>query len=311
MTLSIDHELDAALNTGNKIVLMQEKLNKYDICTVKTPEEIGKMREAGRIAGLIFDEIGEKIRPGITGRELNSIAFDLMINKYQVTIDRTDLSGVTHNDLASISLSRNFVSAFGELDDIPLRKGEIVGLDISFKKDGWCADTTRFWMVGQECSRLARTLLAVAYEATWVGINMVKPGVHVGSIGHAVETYVESRGFTVMKTPGQFGHSIGQQHNEGLLIPFYGCTPYTGHVLEEGMVITIEPGVTYGDAYGFRLKNAIGSMVTSHRVLGCYWEHVVAVTSQGGEVLDLRVGESEYPDPKMYGYTHNLDYPHY
>lgn len=81
MTLSIDHELDAVLNTDNKIVLAQEKLNKYDICTVKTPGEISKMCEAGQIAGLIFDEIGERMRPGITGRELNAIAFDPMINK--------------------------------------------------------------------------------------------------------------------------------------------------------------------------------------------------------------------------------------
>jgi|GEM_PF-71591 len=304
-------QLDTALNIDNQIVLMQEQQAKHQLCTIKTPEEITKMREIGRITANILDEISQYIVPGMTSRKLEAILRDLIVNKYGVEIDRTDLEGNNHNDLACMSISRNFITAFGELDDIPFQKGEIVGMDVSCKKDGWASDTTRIWMVGQDCSRLARSLLSVAYEAMWIGINMVKPGVHIGSIGYAVEQYVESKGFTIMKTPGQFGHSIGQEHNEGLLIPFYGCAPYTGHILEEGMVITIEPGVTYGDAYGYRLKNPMGTMSTSHHVLGCYWEHVVAVTRYGYEILDLREGESEYPDPKMYGYNPNVNYPHF
>lgn len=299
------------LNENNCIVLDQAKSSQDELYTIKTPVEIQKMKEAGKICAKILTELEEYIRPGMTTCKLEIICRDLIVNKYKAEIDRTDLNGRNCNDISSFSFSRNFVTAFGELDDSPFKHGEIFGIDISIKKDGYCGDTGRQWIIGQETSRLARSLLNVGYEAMWKGINMVKPGIHIGTIGSAVENYVESKGFSIMRTPGQFGHSIGKVHNEGLLIPFYGTEPYTGHVLKEGMVITIEPGVTYGNPYGYRFETPMGTMTTSDKsILGCYWEHVVAVVHDGFEVLDLREGESEFPDANMYGYNPALDCPH-
>lgn len=147
------------------------------------------------------------------------------------------------------------------------------------------------WIVGGDTSRLARRLLAVAYDCMWIGINHVKPGVRLGTIAHAVQSYVESQNFNMVKCPGLTGHSIGQSHCEGLFVPFYG-QPNTGHVLEEGMIITIEPFICAGTGEAEVLPIALRSVQTKDHSLAAFWEHVVAVTKDGCEILDLRPGES-------------------
>lgn len=279
------------LNDNNAIILDQQTRNKNELCSIKTSKEIKKMKEAGQICARILIELGEFIKPGITTISLDKICRDLIENKYKVQIDRSDLEGNDNSNISSFSYSRNHVVAFGELDDVPLQRGDVFGLDISIKKDGWCGDSARAWIVGDEGSQLARTLLAVGYEAMWIGINLVKPGVHIGTISHAVQSYVENQGFSIVKITGHTAHSIGRVHCEGLLIPFYGAQPFTGHILEEGMVITIEPAITIGSGYGRRLSNTMTTMITENEALACYWEHVVAVTNDGFEILDLRNGE--------------------
>lgn len=140
----------------------------------------------------------------------------------------------------------------------------------------------------------------------WVGIRLVKPGVHLGTIAHAVQTYVESQGFSMVKISGMTSHTIGRVHCEGLLIPFYGAEPNTGHILQKGMTLSIEPAIATGDGLGDRLDNPTRTFIMRDNQFCCHWEHVLAVTDDGYDILDLREGESEYPPSDSFGYTPNV-----
>jgi len=294
------------MNIDNALLLNQLKKDKKTLYTIKTQEEIEKMRIAGRLAGQVLTDLGEHIKPGVTTRQLEAITRDLIVNKYKSEVDRTDLEGHSMNDFQCFTYTRNHVFGLCAVDDYPLQKGELFGADVSLKKDGWCGDTSRVWIVGDETSPRVRNLVAVAYEAMWVGIRLVKPGVHLGTIACAVEQYVKSHGFSVIKIPGQTAHSIGRVHCEGMLIPFYGAQPNTGIALEKGMTITIEPGVATGDGWGDRLDNREKTMIMRDNQYCCFWEHVLAVTDTGYDILDWRDGESEYPSKNMYGYVPTL-----
>lgn len=294
------------LNDNNTILLSQLKTDHKNLYTIKTPEEIEKMRIAGRLAAKVLEDLGKMIKPGTTTRQLEHACRDLIVNKYNAEVDRTDLEGNSLSDFECFTFTRNHVFGLCPVDDKPLQIGEIIGLDISLKKDGWCGDTSRVWIVGDEASPRVRSLVAVAYEAMWVGIHLVKPGVHLGTIAHAVQSYVEKQGFSIVKIPGQTAHTIGRVHCEGLLIPFYGAEPYTGHVLQKGMTISIEPGVATGNGLGDRLINRETTMIMRDKQLCCYWEHILAVTDDGYDILDWREGESEFAPKDAYGYVPNL-----
>lgn len=282
------------LNDENAILLTQLQIDKSKLYAIKTPEEISDMKEAGRICAKILEELDEHVKPGVTTRHLNNIVADLIFNKYDVRPDRTDLEGHHFNDQQLISYSRNHIVTLGEIDDTPLKKGELFGIDLSIKKDGWCADTARNWVIGNDTSQQAWRLLAVANKAMWLGIHSIRPGVHIGTISKTVQDYVESQGFSMVKIPGITAHSIGRIHCEGMFIPFYGAEPNTGHVLQKGMTISIEPFICTSDGSGERQKNPMTTAVLNdHKALACFWEHILAVTDDGYEILDLREGETD------------------
>lgn len=272
------------------ILIEQAKKDIRELSPIRTPEQIAKMKEAGRICAEILNLLGEHVKPGITTKELDDLALKLM-KQYGAELDREDLEGYNYAEDQTVFFTLNNVVARGMASDEPLKAGDILGIDLSLKKDGWCGDTQKMYIVGGDTSALARRLLSVAYDCMWVGINSVKPGVHLGSIANAVQSFVEKQGFNMLKCPGLTGHSIGQHHCEGLFVPFYG-RPNTGHVLEEGMVITIEPFVSTGTGDAEILPTALRSVKTKDNSLAVFWEHVVAVTKDGCEVLDLRPGES-------------------
>ena len=272
------------------VLLEQMKQDIKSLSPIRTPEEIGKLREAGRICAEILNLLGEHIKPGVTTKELDDLALKYM-HGYGAELDREDLEGYNYAKEQVVFFTLNNVVARGVASDTPLKSGDILGIDLSVKKDNWCGDTQKMWIVGDDTSTLARRLLTVAYDCMWVGINAVKPGVHLGTLAHKVQSYVESQGFNMLRFPGLTGHSIGQHHCEGLFVPFYG-EPNTGHVLEEGMVITIEPFVSTGSGEAQLLPTALRSVKTKDGALACFWEHVIAVTKDGCEVLDLRPGES-------------------
>ena len=272
------------------ILARQEKRPMSELAHIKTPEQIAKMKVAGSICAEILNILGDHIKPGVTTRQLDNLAGDLMA-KYGTELDRQDLEGNTYSDEQNVFFTLNSVVARGLASDEPLEAGDIIGIDLSLKKDGWCGDTQKMYIVGGDTSAQAWRLLTVGYECMWVGINKVKAGVHLGTIGHAVESYVKSQGFSMLRFPGLTGHAIGQVHCEGLMLPFHDCEPNTGHVLREGMVITIEPFVCAGSGEAVLLPTDLRSVKSKDNSFALFWEHVVAVTHDGCDVLDLRPGE--------------------
>ncbi|WP_174993097.1 M24 family metallopeptidase [Burkholderia arboris] len=263
----------------------------YNKISIKTPEEIAMLRVAGRIAAQVLQDLTPHIQPGVTSRQINDIAYDLIVNKYHAEIDREDLSGYDSSQYACISIAHNENAFSGEPNDLPLKKGDLFGVDVSIKKNGWCGDTQRMWIVGEETSSEARLLMSVGYQAMCLGISLVRPGAKLQDIARRVQAYVESFGFSMLRVPSGTGHSTGQVHADGWLIPYYESSVNEGRVLEKGMVITVEPFICAGSGEGIRLNNVTRAAQTADKSLAVYWEHVVAVTDTGCEVLDLREGE--------------------
>ena len=274
----------------------------YNAISIKTPAEIAMLRSAGAICAKILETLTPYVQPGVTKKELNKIVHDLIVNKFEAEVDREDLSGYDSSDFASASFSHNEVVFNGEATELPLKRGDIFGIDVSIKKEGWCGDTARQWIVGDDGSSQARLLLAVGYQAMCLGISLVRPGASVQEIAMTVQAYVESFGFSMVRVESGTGHSIGQIHADGWHIPYYYCETNKGRKLEEGMVITVEPFICAGSAEAVRLPNVTKSAVTADKSLACYWEHVVAVNKDGCEVLDLREGE----DVTFYGVKPNV-----
>lgn len=275
----------------SNILQHQKKQLISELLRVKTHDEIIKMKCSGNVCAEILNILGDYVRPGVTTRELDNIAGELMA-KYGAELDRSDLEGYVYTDTQNVFFTLNNIVARGMATDEPLKAGDILGIDLSLTKDGWCGDTQKMYIVGEDTSSLGHKLLAVGYECMWVGINQIKPGVDLGTIGYTIEKYVKSQGFNMVRCPGLTGHAIGQVHCEGLLVPFHDCIPGEGHVLEEGMVITIEPFICCGSGESTILPTPLRSVKTKDNSLSLYWEHVVAVTHDGCEVLDLRPGES-------------------
>ena len=263
----------------------------HDQISIKTPDQIAMMREAGKICAQILSELTPHVKPGVTSQHINDIAYDLIVNKYGAQVDREDLSGYDSSQYACISIAHNEIAFSGEPSAIPLKTGDLFGVDVSVKKEGWCGDTQRMWIVGQETSARARLLYEVGYQAMCLGISLVRPGAQLQKIAEEVQAYVESFGFSMLRVPSGTGHSIGQVHADGWLIPYYRDPRNEGRVLEKNMVITVEPFICAGSGEGTRLSNNTRSAVTVDDSLAVYWEHVVAVTDTGCEVLDLRDAE--------------------
>ena len=239
----------------------------------------------------VLQDLTPHVQPGVTSRQINNIAYDLIVNKYGAEIDREDLAGYDSSEYACISIAHNENAFSGEPSDIPLKRGDLFGVDVSIKKEGWCGDTQRMWIVGEETSSEARLLMSVGYQAMCLGISLVRPGAKLQDIAIRVQEYVESFGFSMLRVPSGTGHSTGQVHADGWLIPYYKDPRNEGRVLEKGMVITVEPFICAGSGEGIRLPNVTRSAQTLDKSLAVYWEHVVAVTDDGCEVLDLRDGE--------------------
>ena len=167
-----------------------------------------------------------------------------------------------------------------------LKSGDIINVDITLEKDGFIADSSKMYIVGN-VSPLAKRLADKTYEAMWQGIRKVKPGATLGDVGHAIQSYAEKHGYSVVRE--YCGHGIGREMHEEPQVLHYG-QPGKGLVLKEGMVFTIEPMINQGKAK-IKVKKDGWTVVTSDKKLSAQWEHTVAVTSDGYEVLTLRTEE--------------------
>jgi methionyl aminopeptidase len=250
--------------------------------TIKTAEEINKMRIAGRLAADVLDMIGEHVKVGVSTEELDMICHDYIVNTQQAIPAPLNYHGFPK----SICTSVNHQVCHGIPGGKKLKNGDIINIDITVIKDGFHGDTSRMFTVG-EGSILTRRLIDITYQAMWKGIEMVKPGVHIGDIGHAIQTLVESSGYSVVRE--YCGHGIGREFHEDPQILHYG-TPGTGLALQAGMCFTIEPMVNAGKRQ-IKLLPDKWTVVTKDRKPSAQWEHTLAVTEDGFEVFTLGAEE--------------------
>jgi methionyl aminopeptidase len=257
----------------------------------KTPEEIQKMRVAGRLAGEVLDFIATHVRPGITTGELDRLCHEYMVREQQTVPAPLNYAPPGYKPFPkSICTSVNHQVCHGVPGDRVLKAGDILNIDITVIKDGWHGDTSRMFYVGDP-SIQARRLCDVTYECMWLGIRTVRPGAHLGDIGAAIQHNAESHGYSVVR---EFcGHGIGRKFHEEPQVLHYGRAG-SGVRLEPGMVFTIEPMINAGKAAIRELADG-WTIVTKDHSLSAQWEHTVLVTAEGYEVLTLSAGAPPPP----------------
>ncbi len=259
--------------------------------TLKTPEEIAKMRVAGRLAAEVLDFIGPLIKPGMSTGEIDRLCHDHMVEQQGATPAPLNYAPPGYQPYPkSICTSVNHVVCHGVPGDKKLRSGDIVNVDITVIKDGYHGDTSRMFYVGQP-SIQARRLCEITFECMWRGIEVVKAGAHLGDIGHAIQTYAEQNGFSVVR---EFcGHGIGRKFHEDPQVLHYGRRG-AGLRLEAGMIFTVEPMINAGKADIRQLADG-WTIVTKDHSLSAQWEHTVLVTDSGFEVLTVSAGTPARP----------------
>ncbi|BDZ73106.1 MULTISPECIES: type I methionyl aminopeptidase [Methylophaga] len=251
--------------------------------SIKTAEEIEKMRVAGKLAADVLTMIEPHVQAGITTEELNQICHDYIVNEQQAIPAPLNYHGFPR----SICTSVNHVICHGIPSEKKLKDGDIINIDITVIKDGYHGDTSKMFQIGKP-SILAQRLCRVARESMFVGIEMVKPGIRLGDIGHAIQTYAEKENFSVVRE--YCGHGIGQVFHEDPQVLHYG-TPGTGLELKAGMTFTIEPMINAGKRHVRQLPDG-WTVVTKDRSLSAQWEHTILVTDSGYDILTLREEET-------------------
>jgi methionyl aminopeptidase len=255
---------------------------------IKTPEEIEKMRVAGRLAAEVLEMIAPYVEPGITTNELDRICHDYMTRIQGVIAAPLNYRGFPK----SICTSVNHQVCHGIPNDKALKKGDIVNVDITVIKDGFHGDTSQMFCVGAVPPATQR-LVNVTREALFRGIAQVRPGATLGDIGQAIQTFAEAQYFSVVRE--YCGHGIGRQFHELPHVLHYGRAG-TGIVLQAGMCFTIEPMINAGKRYVKSLADG-WTVVTKDHSLSAQWEHTLVVTPDGYEILTLRQEEREQSHP--------------
>jgi methionyl aminopeptidase len=259
---------------------------------IKSPDDIAQMRVACTLAAEVLDYIGPHVQPGVTTATLNRLCHDYMVNTQGCTPAPLNYAPPGYKPYpASICTSVNHQVCHGIPNDRPLKRGDIVNLDITTIKNGWHGDTSRMFIVGEDTTLLARRLCAVTLECLWIGIDTVRPGAHLGDIGAAIARHAALNGFSVVR---EFcGHGIGRRFHEPPQVAHFGQAGQ-GEKLLPGMVFTIEPMINAGKAAVSELSDG-WTIVTRDRSLSAQWEHTVAVTPTGVDVLTLSAGTPPRP----------------
>ncbi len=261
--------------------------------TYKDAAGIAGMRVAGQLASEVLDYLTPFVQAGVTTNALDQLAHDYIVQVQGGIPAPLNYKGGGNTPYPkSICTSVNHQVCHGIPNDKALKKGDIVNIDVTVIKDGWHGDTSRMFMVG-EVSIAAKRLCAITYEAMWHGIKMVRPGIHLGDIGYAIQKFAEGQGFSVVR---EFcGHGIGRVFHEEPQVLHYG-RPGTLEKLVEGMTFTIEPMINGGRKEIKDGPEKDGwTIVTQDRSLSAQWEHTVLVTPTGYEVLTLSAGSPSTP----------------
>lgn len=243
----------------------------------RTGEEIAAIAAASQIVAMTLEELGRALRPGVTTAELDRLA-ETFIRDHG---GRPAFKGY-RGFPASICPSVNEQVVHGIPGERRLLEGDIVGIDVGVEKGGYYGDAARTFAVG-DVSTEARRLLQVAEESLMLGVAQAKPGARVGDIGHAVQSHVESHGFSVVRA--LVGHGIGREMHEEPAVPNFG-SPGRGPRLFAGLVLAIEPMVNQGTLDVVTLDDG-WTVATKDGKLSAHFEHTVAVTADGPEILSV------------------------
>ena len=255
---------------------------------INTPQDIEKMRVAGRLAAEVLDFIAPHVVAGVTTEEL-----DQLCHNYMVEVQGTIPAPLNYQPPGyspypkSICTSVNHQICHGVPGPKKLKNGDIINIDITVIKNGFHGDTSRMFFVGEPTVR-AHRLVTCSYDAMVAGIRQVKSGTRLGDIGHAIQSHAENNNFSVVRE--YCGHGIGRGFHEEPQVLHYGIAG-TGAELRSGMTLTIEPMINAGQ-YPTRLLPDGWTVVTRDHSLSAQWEHTIAVTDSGYEVLTLAPGES-------------------
>lgn len=251
----------------------------------KSAEDLAHMRTAGRLAANVLDMITPYVQPGVSTAELDKRCHEYI----------TDVQGCVPACLgygeppfpAATCISVNHVICHGIPSQKKLKNGDIVNIDVTvIEPNGFHGDTSRMFIVG-DGSVLAKRLVDITYQAMWRGIELVKPGITLGDIGHAIQSFAEAERFSVVR---EFcGHGIGRHFHEDPQVLHYG-KPSEGVTLEEGMTFTIEPMINAGKRQ-LKILSDQWTAVTRDRSLSAQWEHMLAVTADGYEIFTLSAEE--------------------
>ena len=250
--------------------------------TIKTPDEIEKMRVAGRLAGEVLQMIRPHVQPGITTEELDRICHDYIVNEQQAIPAPLNYRGFPK----SICTSVNHVVCHGIPSDKMLKKGDAINIDITVIKDGFHGDTSKMFFAG-EPTVAGKRLAHISHECMKAGIDIVKPGTTLGDIGYTIQKLAESQNCSIVRE--YCGHGIGREFHEDPQVLHYG-KPGIGMELAPGMTFTIEPMVNAGKRHTKLLPDG-WTVVTKDHSLSAQWEHTILVTDTGHEVLTCVPGD--------------------
>jgi methionyl aminopeptidase len=246
---------------------------------VKTPDEIEQMRIAGRLAADVLHMIRPHVKAGVTTDELDRLCYDHITSAQGAIPAPLNYKGFPK----SICTSINQQVCHGIPGNRKLKNGDIVNIDITVIKDGWHGDTSKMFMVGRPTKQGER-ICRIAHECLLTGIDTVRPGRTLGDIGHAIQQHAERHHCSVVRE--YCGHGIGRSFHEDPQVLHYG-KPGEGLVLEPGMTFTIEPMINAGKRHTRLLPDG-WTVVTKDHSLSAQWEHTIAVTETGCEVLTQR-----------------------
>ncbi|MEY4042823.1 MAG: hypothetical protein RL529_390 [Actinomycetota bacterium] len=251
---------------------------KFTGSDVKTPEQVAKIRAAGKIAAQAIQLVGEHCKPGVTTDELDRIGHEFVISQgaYPSTLGYRGYP-------KSLCSSLNEVICHGIPDDTVLQDGDIINIDITAFKDGFHGDSNVTFLVG-DVDPEVKILVERTHEAMMRGINAALPGRSINIIGRAIETYAKRFNYGVVRD--FTGHGVGEAFHSGLVIPHYDSAPHYNEEIQVGMVFTIEPMLTLG-THEWDMWSDDWTVVTKDRSITAQFEHTIVITEDGPEILTL------------------------
>ena len=247
--------------------------------SLKSKKDIEKMKIAGQKAASVLEMLTEHVVPGVTTGELDQLAFDYITEELKCIPANIGYSGFPKTLCTSIN---NVICHGIPSEAKALKNGDIVNIDVTVIDDGWHGDTSRMYLVGKVPAH-AKRLVDVTKDCLFAGINEVKPGATLGDVGFAIQALAEKNHYSVVRD--YCGHGIGQTYHEEPQVMHYGQKG-EGLKLEEGMCFTIEPMINLGSHHSKILGDG-WTVVTKDGKLSAQWEHTVAVTKDGHEILTL------------------------